>query len=35
MLLLFCPAIAFNSFGQSDVSGPGIGHQRAAGRFVG
>jgi hypothetical protein len=35
MFLLFCPAIAFNSFGQSDISGPGIGHQRTPGRFCG
>ena len=35
ILLLFCSAITINGFSQSDVSGPGVGHRRAAGRFVG
>jgi hypothetical protein len=35
ILFLCCSAITINSFSQSDVSGPFLGHQRTAGRFCG
>lgn len=35
LLIIGCLLIVMQVFSQSDVSGPGIGHQRAAGRFVG
>ncbi len=35
ILLLGCSLMTIYGFSQSSISGPGVGHQRQAGRYVG